>query len=93
MNIDFEWDSKKAEKVFTERGIRFEDIEGEVKADRFMDVKVKNQKEHPDQRMFVVRIEDYAVCAPYVKVGKNRARLVTAFKSRVFNKEKESSNG
>ena len=93
MDIDFEWDSKKAEKVFTERGIRFEDIEGEVKADRFMDVKVKNQKEHPDQRMFVVRIEDYAVCAPYVNVGKNRARLVTAFKSRVFNKEKESSNG
>ena len=93
MDIDFEWDPKKAEKVLVERSIRFEDVEREVRADRFMDVKVKNQEEHPDQRMFVVRIDDYAVCAPYVKVGKNRARLVTAFKSRVFNKEKESDNG
>lgn len=93
MDIEFEWDSKKAEKVLAERGLRFEDIEGEVRADRFMDVKVKNQKDHPDQRMFVVRIDGYAVCAPYVKIGRNRARLVTAFKSRVFNKEKESGNG
>ena len=93
MDIDFEWDPKKAEKVLAERGIRFEDIECEVRADRFMDVKVKNQENHPDQRMFVVRIDDYAVCAPYVKVTKNKARLVTAFKSRVFNKEKEFGNG
>lgn len=93
MEIDFEWNLKKAEKVLAERGIRFENVEGEVRADRFIDVKVKNQKDHPDQRMFVVRIDDYAVCAPYVKVGKNRARLVTAFKSRVFNKEMEFGNG
>ena len=93
MDIDFEWDPKKAEKVLTERGIRFEDVESEVRADRFLDVKVKNQKDHPDQKMFVVRIENYAVCAPYVKVGVNRARLVTAFKSRIFNKDKEFYNG
>ena len=55
MDVDFEWDSKKAEKVLTERGIRFEDVESEVRA--------------------------------------NRARLVTAFKSRIFNKDKEFDNG
>lgn len=90
MDIDFEWDPKKRDKVMAERGIRFEDIEAEVRADRFTDIKVRNQKDHPGQRMFVVRIGGYAVCAPYVMVADRKARIATAFKSRIFNKEADN---
>ena len=51
---------------------------------------VKNQDGHPGQRMFLVLINGYVHCAPYVIETDGTYFLKTAFKSRIFQRRFEN---
>ena len=54
----------------SERGISFEDVVFALQSGGLLDDVVHPNKErYPNQRMFVVRIDDYAWLVPYVENG------------------------
>ncbi len=78
----FDWDPQKSEKLRRERGVGFEEIVFHIEGGDLLAV-----LEHPDprrfgrQRIFVVRIEDYAYLVPFVE-DRERIFLKTIIPSR-----------
>ena len=87
MKLDVRFDEAKATLVLQKHGVRMEAVKAEILNGNFKIADVMNQKDHPGQKMFVVKIDDYAVCAPFV-IDKEEGYifLKTAFKARLFNK-------
>ena len=64
----FTWDETKNEKLKAERGIGFEEIVFLIGRGDLLDVLVHpNQQRYRDQRIFVVRRDDYAYLVPFVE--------------------------
>jgi uncharacterized DUF497 family protein len=75
------WDDAKNAKLRAERGIGFEDIVFHIERGDLLDV-----LEHPNQRIFVVRREDYAHLVPFVE-DEHRVFLTTIIPSRKATKQ------
>lgn len=87
MEIDIRFDDAKAALVFQKHGVRLDCVKAEIMKGNYKIADVMNQKDHPGQKMFVVKIDDYAVCAPFVIDNEEGyIFLKTAFKARLFNK-------
>lgn len=84
--IDVRFDEAKAALVLQKHGVRMADVKAEILKGNCKVADVMNQKDHPGQKMFVVRIDDYAVCSPFVVSDEGYIFLKTAFKARIFNK-------
>ena len=91
MHIDsvIEWSEEKAEWLKKERGISFEAIAQKIESGDFEVCLVDNQTDHKDQKMFLVDIDGYRHCVPFIE-HLNGVFLKTAFKSRKHQKEKDS---
>jgi uncharacterized DUF497 family protein len=76
-----EWNKQKAEWLLSERDIDIEKIVDEIKSGRYTIVMVPNQDDHPEQEMFLVDINDYIHCVPFVKTG-DKIFIKTVFRSR-----------
>lgn len=64
----FDWNNEKNEWLKRERGITFEDIVYHLTHGGLLDaIAHPNQKEYPDQRIFVVNVEGYAHIVPFVE--------------------------
>ena len=64
----FDWDSKKNEKLRTEREIGFEDILIAIEDKKILDiVEHKNQEKYPNQKMFIINISNYAYLVPFIE--------------------------
>ena len=60
--------AEKNQLLMSERGISFEDVVFALQADGLLDdVKPHNTEKYPNQRMFVVRVGNYAWLVPYVE--------------------------
>ena len=56
----FNSDTDKSEKLYQERHISFEEVVFYIEQGQLLDVlEHPNQKKYPDQKMFVVEIENY----------------------------------
>lgn len=87
MKLDVRFDEAKATLVLQKHGARMEAVKAEILNGNFKIADVMNQKDHPGQKMFVVKIDDYAVCAHFVIDNEEGyISLKTAFKARLFNK-------
>ncbi len=82
------WEDKKAEKILRERGIDLFAVEDEILSGRFTTRPVDNQEGHPGQMMFIVVLDDYAVCAPFVEGDGDDFFIKTAFRSRKWNERR-----
>ena len=83
----FDWDEEKNERLKRERDISFEEvilafIEGKILADE----EHQNKGRYPNQRMFIVEIENYAYLVPYVE-DKDKIFLKTVVPSRKATKK------
>ena len=66
----FEWDDDKNEKIKNERGISFEEVVFCIANDYILDiVPHPSQNKYPDQKMFIVNIDNYAYLAPFIEKG------------------------
>lgn len=90
VDTNVRFDEKKAQRVLKEHGVSMEDVRLEILAKRFDVQDVLNQEGHPGQKMFVVLVNGYAHCAPYVVEQDGTIFLKTAFKSRVFQRRYEN---
>lgn len=84
------FDKDKAAKVLEEHGVEMDDVRNEILEGRFAVDEVSNQAGHPGQRMFVVIVDGYACCAPYVVECDGTYFLKTAFKNRTYQRRYEN---
>ena len=64
----FNWNPDKNRKLIQERGVSFEDVvfyllQGEV----LDDLEHPNPEKYPDQRIFVLNVDEYIYLVPYVE--------------------------
>ena len=78
----FTWDVKKNEKLKRERGISFDEIVYHIGRGDLLDILERpNQHKYRGQRVFVVRVGDYAYLVPAVE-SENAVALKTIIPSR-----------
>ena len=64
----FDWNVEKNVELRAERGITFEDVVFCIKHGCLLDtIEHPNRKKYPNQRIFIVNIDDYAYLAPFVE--------------------------
>jgi len=64
----FNWNADKNQQLMSDRGVSFEDALFALQSDGLLDDGPHpNREKYPNQRVFVVRIDDYAWLVPYVE--------------------------
>ena len=67
----FRWNHEKNEQLKAERNVSFEEIVLAIEADRLLDIVThSNPDKYPNQRMFVVAVEQYVYLVPFVEEDK-----------------------
>ena len=62
------WNAEKNQLLMSERGISFEDVLFALQSGRLLDDLVHpNKNKYPNQRVFVVEVDEYAWLVPYVE--------------------------
>jgi uncharacterized DUF497 family protein len=62
------WNAEKNQQLMSERGVSFEDVLFALQSGGLLDDGPhSNREKYPNQRIFVVRIDDYAWLVPYVE--------------------------
>ena len=62
------WNAEKNQSLISQRGVSFEDVVFALQSNGLLDDLIHpNQGKYPNQRMFVVRIDNYAWLVPYVE--------------------------
>ncbi len=81
------WDADKNRKLIEERHISFEEIVFSLQSGGLLDDAVHpNSDKYPNQRVFVVALNEYVYLVPYVE-NDEEIFLKTAFPSRKATKE------
>ena len=81
------WNAEKNQRLMSERGVSFEDVVFALQTDGLLDDGPHPDREkYPNQRLFVVRIDDYAWLVPYVE-SDNEFFLKTIIPSRKATKK------
>jgi uncharacterized DUF497 family protein len=64
----YNWDEEKNKKLISERSISFEEVVFFIEKGNLLDIlEHPNKKQYKDQKIFVVRIEDYIYLVPFVE--------------------------
>ena len=77
------WNSEKNEILKRERGISFEEIAYLFESGQV--IGIEENPRHPNQRMYLLEIDNYAIIAPCVE-NDNEIFLKTAFPNRKYTK-------
>ena len=83
----FEWDEAKNKRLRAEREISFEDIATAIKEGHLVKTTDHpNKDRYPNQRMFIVEIDNYIYLVPFVE-DDEKVFLKTIIPSRKATKE------
>jgi uncharacterized DUF497 family protein len=64
----FDWNPDKNKLLIEERGISFEDVIYHLQNNCLLDdLKHSDQEKYPNQRIFIINIENYAYLVPYIE--------------------------
>ena len=78
------WDERKNLKLQVERKISFEEIAQIILRKEYIDI-LKNPS-HPNQRLFVIKFNEYIWAVPFLIDEKDNIVLKTAYPSRKLQK-------
>jgi uncharacterized DUF497 family protein len=82
----FDWNDEKDEVLKKTRGVSFEQVELAIASGDLVDrIKHHDPEKYPNQKVFLVRIEDYIYSVPYVE-DKERIFLKTIIPNRKATK-------
>lgn len=85
MEKGFEWNQEKNEQLKME-GVSFEDVVFHISNGDLLDIlEHPNRDKYPNQKIFVIRIKDYAYYIPFVE-DENKIFLKTIIPNRNFTK-------
>ena len=80
------WNAIKNQQLLSERGISFEDIVFYLQKGALLDdIEHPNSNKYPNQRVFVISINDYVYLVPYVE-SRKEIFLKTVIPSRKATK-------
>ena len=83
----FDWDEEKNTRLRSERKIGFEDVQQAIEGGKLLDtVDHPNKIKYPNQKMFVVEINNYIYLVPFVE-DEEKVFLKTIFPSRKATKK------
>lgn len=83
----YDWDKDKNAHLKELREVSFEEVQTAIEEGKILDdFEHPNKKRYPNQRMFVVEIDDYAYYVPYVE-DEEKIFLKTIFPSRKATKK------
>lgn len=82
----YAWDEEKNKKLKAERSIGFEDIVAAIHQEPLDIITHHNPKKYPGQKIYIVRIEDYAYLVPFVE-DEEKIFLKTIYPSRKMTKK------
>jgi len=83
----FDWDPEKNERLSKERSISFEEVLIAIEGGYLLDiVEHPNKAKYPNQKVFVVQIEDYVYLVPFVE-NEEKVFLKTIIPSRKATKK------
>lgn len=91
----FNWDNNKNIELQKQRGISFEVVIYHIEIGRIVDIlEHPNKTKYPNQRIFMININDYIYLVPFVENDKE-VFLKTIIPSRKATREylKESNDG
>lgn len=78
----FSWNDEKNDQLLAPRGISFEAVVFHIERGDLLDVvEHPNQEKYGGQRMFIIKIEDYAFLVPFVE-SEDEVFLKTIIPSR-----------
>lgn len=80
----FNWNARKNETLKKERGISFEEVAYLIESGQV--IGIEENAGHPNQKIYVVEIDNYAIIVPYVE-NDDEIFLKTAFPSRKYTKK------
>jgi len=87
----FSWNDEKNEQLKKERDISFEEVVFYIQQGQLLDViQHPNQDKYPNQRMFIVNVENYVYLVPFVE-SEQETFLKTIIPSRKATKNYLSS--
>lgn len=83
----FDWNNDKNNKLKTERDIGFEDCLIAIEEGKILDIiKHKDKKKYPNQKIFIININNYAYLVPFVE-DEEKIFLKTIIPSRQATKK------
>ena len=81
------WNSTKNQQLIVERGISFEDIVFYMQQGQLLDdIQHPNSDKYPEQRIFVINVDNYVHLVPYVE-NRHEIFLKTVIPSRKATKQ------
>jgi uncharacterized DUF497 family protein len=81
------WNSTKNQQLVAQRGISFEDIVFYMQQGQLLDdIKQPNSDKYPEQRIFVINVDNYVYLVPYVE-NRQEIFLKTVIPSRKATKQ------
>lgn len=84
---EYSWDPHKDEWLRRNRGLSFDDVVYHLEhGDLLDDILHPNQVSHPGERLYIIRIGNYAYEVPFYRAG-NSERFITAYPSRKYTRE------
>ncbi|MDP3900815.1 MAG: BrnT family toxin [bacterium] len=87
-----DWDAEKNELLIQERGINFEEVLVAIEGGYLLDiVEHPNKTKYPDQKIFIVQIEEYVYLVPFVE-DEEKIFLKTIIPSRKATKKYINKN-
>ncbi len=85
-DLVFTWNIEKNIQLKAERGIGFEDVVDAIRNDRLLAQTDNPSSNFPEQSIFIVEIDEYAIVVPFVRDG-NTVFLKTLFPERKARKK------
>lgn len=83
----FDWNREKNQKLRLERCVTFDEVLSVLESDGPLDIiDHPNKNKYPNQKMYVVEIEEYVYLVPFVEDDEKRF-LKTIFPSRKMTKK------
>jgi uncharacterized DUF497 family protein len=83
----FDWSDEKNAWLLAERNVTFEEVVFWIMRGGLLDIlEHTNKEKYPNQRVFIVNMEDYAYIVPFVEDG-DRVFLKTIIPSRKMTRK------
>ena len=83
----FDWDEEKNTKLKGEREVSFEEVVDAIEDNRVLDrIDHPNKKRYPNQKIMIVKINDYAYLVPFVE-NEEKIFFKTIIPSRKMTKK------
>ena len=83
MDFAFDWSLEKNQQIIEQRGLSFEAVVSAIEQGGLLDVlEHPNQERYPGQRIYVVKLNEYAYLIPFVVQTEGRRYLKTIIPSR-----------